>query len=158
MRNSERYDRPRRREDVGLVAPARPQPTRPTNENAENDETGETTVSAVILAPLLLLIMFAVIQFAVGWHAKSALDAAAEDGLRAAQTNIYADPVDAAKASAQTNARFVDHLTISTTPPGPGRLTVTVTGVVLGPFPGTHWSIVGRASGPLDRFRLQGQP
>lgn len=144
MSTSERHDRIERGGHVRSVAPAR--------------ETGETTTSAVVLVPLTLLMIFAVVQYAVGWHAKSALDAAAEDGLRAAQNNTHADPIDAAKASAHMNAGFVTNLTVTVTPPAPGRLTVTVAGQVPGPFPGMRWTIVARATGALDRFRLQGEP
>ena len=147
----ERHDRLERTHRDRAVAPDQ------ASSHLRN-ENGETTAAAVVLVPLVLLMIFAVIQFAVGWHAKSALDAAAEDGLRAAQTNLYADPIEAAKASAQMNARFVENLTVSATPPAPGRLTITVKGTVPGPFPGTRWTIVARASGPLDRFRVQGQP
>lgn len=135
--------------DRRTVAPARAIP---------HNEGGETTASAVVLVPIVLFMIFAVVQVAVAWHAKSALEAAAEDGLRSVQSNRYADPVETAKASAQMNARFVDRLRVVSTQTGPGRVAVTVTGDVPGPIPGMRWTLSARASGPLDRFRTQGAP
>ena len=117
-------------------------------------ERGDTTVQSVALVPLTLLLIFAIIQFAVAWYAKSALTAAAEDGLRAAQTNTTTATA-AASQSATANAGFVDQLRITDTTTA-DRLTVTVRGVVPGAFPGLHWTITGTATGPLEQFRPQG--
>ena len=119
-------------------------------------ERGEVTASAVVMIPLVMLMMFAIVQTAIGWHAKSALEAAAEDGLRAAQTSSIDQATGAATQSAQMNAGFVDDFTVSATPTLAG-LTVTVTGKVPGPIPGTRWTITARATGPLELFRPQGQ-
>jgi Flp pilus assembly protein TadG len=119
-------------------------------------ERGEVTASAVVMIPLVMLMMFAIVQVAIGWHAKSALEAAAEDGLRAAQTSSVDQARGVATQSAQMNARFVDDLTVNATPTRAG-LMVTVTGKVPGPIPGTRWTITARATGPLELFRPQGQ-
>jgi Flp pilus assembly protein TadG len=121
-------------------------------------ERGEVTVQAIFIVPLIMLTMFAIVQYSVAWYAKAALNAAAEDGLRAAQTSADANPTPAAQASITTNARFVSGITITPTTPTPGQLTVTVTGNVAGAFPGLTWTITGRASGPLETFRSQGNP
>lgn len=115
------------------------------------------TASAVVIVPLVMIIMFAIVQSAIGWYAQAALNAAAEDGLRAAQTNATANPVLAAQASIDGNARFVSAITITATNPTPGELTVTVTGRVPGAFPGLSWHLTGRASGPRETFRAQGK-
>jgi Flp pilus assembly protein TadG len=121
-------------------------------------ERGDVTVQAIFIVPLVMLTMFAIVQYSVAWYAKAALNAAAEDGLRAAQTSADANPTPAAQASINTNARFVSGITITPTTPTPGQLTVTVTGNVAGAFPGLTWTITGRASGPLETFRAQGNP
>jgi Flp pilus assembly protein TadG len=64
----------------------------------EKGERGDATMQAVALVPLTMLLLFAIIQFAVAWFAKTALTAAAEDGLRAAQTN-HTSPESAARES-----------------------------------------------------------
>lgn len=113
-------------------------------------------MQAVVLVPLTLLLIFAIVQFAVAWYAKTALTAAAEDGLRQAQTNAGQPPEAAAERSAQMNAGFVDDLAASSERTGNGRITVTVTGKVPAAFPGIRWTITGTATGPSEEFRLQG--
>ena len=77
------------------------------------------TASAVVIVPLVMIIMFAIVQSAIGWYAQAALNAAAEDGLRAAQTNVTGNPVPAVQASIDGNARFVSAITITTATPNP---------------------------------------
>ena len=119
-------------------------------------ERGDTTVQAVVLVPLTLLLIFAIVQFAVAWYAKTALTAAAEDGLRQAQTNTAQPPEPAAERSARMNAGFVDDLAAYSQRAANGRLTVTVTGKVPAAFPGLRWTITGTATGPIEEFRPQG--
>ena len=119
-------------------------------------ERGDTTVQAVVLVPLTLLLIFAIIQFAVAWYAKTALTTAAEDGLRYTQTNSTQRPEPAAEQSARMNAGFVDDLNVTSAHTATGRLTVTVTGKVPAAFPGLRWTITGAATGPLEEFRPQG--
>lgn len=134
-----------------------PAPNRNTRA-AQRAEAGEVTAAAVVIIPMVMLLMFATVQYAVAWYAKAALNAAAEDGLRATQTNPDTSPSTAAQASLDGNARFVDAVTITTETPTPGQLTVTVTGRVPGAFPGLTWTLTGQASGPLETFRPQGNP
>ena len=118
-------------------------------------ERGDATVQAVALVPLTMLLLFAIIQFAVAWFAKAALTAAAEDGLRAGQVNV-ATAETAAQQSAKANAGFVNNLTATSTA-SDDRITVTVRGKVPAAFPGFQWTITGIASGPTETFRVQGR-
>ena len=129
---------------------------RPNRRRRDPGERGEVTASAVVIVPLVMIIMFAIVQTAIGWYAQAALNAAAEDGLRSAQTNATNNAVPAAQASIDGNARFVSGVTINTMTPNPGMFTVTVTGRVPGAFPGLTWHLTGRASGSLETFRPQG--
>ena len=126
------------------------------NRRRDVRERGEVTASAVVIVPLVMIIMFAIVQTAIGWYAQAALNAAAEDGLRSAQTNATNNAVPAAQASIDGNARFVSGVTITTATPTAGVLSVTVTGRVPGAFPGLTWHLTGRASGTLETFRPQG--
>ena len=119
-------------------------------------ERGDTTAQAVVLVPLTLLLVFAIVSFAVAWYAKTALTAAAEDGLRYAQTNAGQPPEPTAEQSARANAGFVDDLTVTSTTNTAGRLTVTVHGKVPGAFPGLRFTITGTATGVREEFREQG--
>lgn len=120
----------------------------------EKGERGDATVQAVALVPLTMLLLFAIIQFAVAWFAKTALTAAAEDGLRAAQIN-HVSPESAARESARINAGFIDEV-ITTSAFATDRITVTIRGKVPAAFPGFQWTITGTASGPSETFRVQG--
>jgi Flp pilus assembly protein TadG len=136
-------------------------PTRTTshrNHRHARSERGDITASNVIVIPIVMLLCFAVVQYAVAWHAKNALNAAAEDGLRAAQTNSLVDPTSAARASLSTNAGFIANVTINQNSSLPGRLTVTVSGNVPGAFPGLTMTLTGHATGPLENFYVQGNP
>ena len=93
--------------------------TRPNRRRREPGECGEVTASAVVIVPLVMIIMFAIVQTAIGWYAQAALNAAAEDGLRSAQTNATNNAVPAAQASIDGNAGFVSAITITTTTPTP---------------------------------------
>ncbi len=141
----------------GGAAPTRTQ-RHPKRRRRFASERGDVTASNVIVIPLVMLLCFAVVQYAVAWHAKNALNAAAEDGLRAAQTNALLDPTGVARTSLTTNAAFIANVAATQTTPAPGRLTVTITGNVPGPFPGLTWSLTGHATGPLENFRVQGNP
>ncbi len=113
-------------------------------------------MQAVVIVPLTLLLIFGIVSFAIASYTKTALTAAAEDGLRHTQTNPDQPAEPAAAASAATNAGFVDDLAITTNRTTTGQLTVIVTGKVPGAFPGLRWTITGTATGPLETFRPQG--
>lgn len=125
-------------------------------------EDGEVSVEAVIAFPILLLMIFAVVQLSFSWYGRAALNSAAQDALSAVQTNstglgVGLDPDAVAKASVAGNAGFVGNVTVS----GPvmltdGRVRVTVQGKVPAPFPGASRTISGSAVGTLDAFRPQG--
>ena len=129
---------------------------RAINRHAAGRESGEVTTATVIMFPIVLLMIFAIVQTAVAWYAKSALEAAAEDGLRAAQTISIDQAAQAAATSVQTNAGFVDDLTTEAIPSDTGQLVVTVTGKVPGPFPGSQLRLRASATGSLEIFRPQG--
>ena len=93
-------------------------------------ERGDVTVQAIVVVPLALLLIFAIVQFAVAWYAKAALTAAAEDGLRYSQTNPTQPAEAVTAASARSNAGFVTDLAVTSNRPAPDRLTVTVRGHV----------------------------
>jgi Flp pilus assembly protein TadG len=129
-----------------------------TNEREQQgNERGDTTIQAVAIIPLALLLIFAIVQFAVAWYAKAALTAAAQDGLRYTQTNPTRSPEPSTLLSARSNAGFVDGLTVTSSRPTANRITVTIRGQVPAAFPGFRWTITGTASGPLELFRPQGQ-
>ena len=146
------------RSELGPNVSGRAAPPRP--KRRRTSEAGDATVTAVAVIPIVMLMCFAIVQTAVGWYAQTALNAAAQDGLRSAQTNPAADPASnaivSAQASARLNANFVNNLHATTATPTVGQLKVTVTGNVAGLFPGLTRTLTAKASGPLETFRAQG--
>ena len=120
-----------------------------------NGETGTITLTAVVIVPVVIVVLLSVVQFALAWYAQTALNAAAEDGLRAAQT-LNPDPAAAATASATGNAGFVSGLAINVTEPEPGTVRVDVSGRVPAAFPGLVWTLHADATGLVERVRPQG--
>ena len=136
---------------------------RPRNTSTPASERGEVSTEAVLVMPIVILLMFAVVQTGVAWFARNALDAAAEDALRAAQAqpaSALAEVADTtARTSVSSNAGFIKDVAVTVGPASRAdRIVVRVSGEVGGAFPGMRWHITGTASGPLERFRPQGEP
>ena len=114
--------------------------------------------------PLLLMMVMLVIQFALAFHSKAVLTAAAQDGTRAAQAaagDIDAGAAEAAAVVAANAANLVDDLDIDValSPDGDVVTTrVTARVVSLVPIPGLRMRITGSASGPVERFRAERAP
>ena len=120
-------------------------------------DRGDIAVEMVIIVPLFIFMIFAVLQLGAGWLAKNALEAAAQDGLRASQTFENVD--DAAHASIASNAAFLRNINVTTAPASRAdRVRVIVRGDMHGVIPGTTLHISGSASGPIERFRSRGEP
>src|SRR5204862_2044775 len=52
---------------------------------SQEDESGEAVTEAVLLVPVLLLLVTLVVQFGLWYHAEHVVQAAAEEGVRAAR-------------------------------------------------------------------------
>ncbi len=130
-------------------------------------ERGEISIEAVIIFPIVVTMMFVAIQAAFTWYTRNALQIAASDALSTRQTisTGYTTPdseigtIDGvARTSLQRSAAYVNNLTVWETEPQPGYVTIHVQARIAGYFPGMTRLVEGRASGPLDAFRPQGQP
>jgi Flp pilus assembly protein TadG len=122
------------------------------------DERGSTTATVIVFPVVLALIML-VLQFALAFHGKQVLTAAAQDGNRAAQ----AAAGDAAVARTQARELVADDaqsfvhgvdVDVELSPDGQEITTVVAGDVVrLLPIPGLRLHVTGRASGPVEEFR-----
>jgi Flp pilus assembly protein TadG len=127
-------------------------------------ERGSATVEALLLFPLVTLLIFGFIQTSIAWFARGAMQAAASDSLSAYQANTSGlslnapDPVATGVESMKRNANFVQNVTVTgpVTASRADRVTYRVSGKVGGFFPGMSWTISAIASGPVERFRPQG--
>jgi Flp pilus assembly protein TadG len=109
----------------------------------------------VLVMPALILLITAVIQFALWSHATHVAVAAAQEGAQAARVEGGTAEAGEARASdflAQTAPRLITSPVVTV-----GRdaevATVTVRGEVPTLFPGLRLSIQGRATGVVERFR-----
>lgn len=103
-----------------------------------------------MVMPLVLILIFLPIQVALHFHADSIVEAAAAEGLRAAQ--IGNSPVAAAEQTiAQNHNGLIRGVQISPTLGG-SILTVTVSADVSDALPFFTRRVTASASGPPERF------
>jgi len=121
------------------------------------DETGSATASFVVVFPVLIVMFMALVQWGLYFHAQSLVDAAAQDGSRAAQD---------AGASADDGRAVANQLLSDATGSGLiGNVSVavddsngTVRAVVRGrvrslvPLPGFDLTVEGVSQGAKERF------
>jgi len=120
-------------------------------------EDGSVTAT-VIVFPTLLLLVLLVVQFALAYHARNVVTAAAQDAARAAehaQGDVTAGR-QAGNAVIDDDARhLLDNVTVDVSSPDGTTVAVTVAGDVatLMPIPGFHPHVTGHAGGPIEQFR-----
>jgi Flp pilus assembly protein TadG len=122
-------------------------------------EGGSATLELVLATPLLLLLLLAIVQFALWQHAVHVADAAAQEGARAARLQG-----GTARAGAARTRQFLAQLspTILTHPQIVARrdattASVEVTGQALMLIPGLHLPVQLASQGQVEAFR-PGQP
>ena len=120
-------------------------------------ERGDGPVSAAVIAPAFLALLFLVIQAGLWGHARTVASAAAQVGaLSARGLNTSADAGAAARDYlAQTSGGLTD-VTVTTT--RGDQVTVTVTGTAPTLVPGVHLTVNEISSVPADRLTPAGTP
>jgi Flp pilus assembly protein TadG len=133
-----------------------PTPARTLSRRAR-DETGAATASFVILFPLLLLMFMALVQWGLYFHAQSLVDAAAQDGGRAAR-DAGGTPDDGRAVADQlladaTGSGLLEQVSVDIADNN-GVVRATVRGQVrsLVPLPGFDLTVEGVSEGPGERF------
>lgn len=127
-------------------------------------ERGSTTLELVVLFPVVLLLIFGVIQGALFFHGRASLLAAAEQGVRAGRSDGASDPAAVAAQQARqflTDTGELDNLTELTIVPavGEGQVRLTITGRTVSLLPGVPGPQVSQtASGSLERFTTRAAP
>jgi Flp pilus assembly protein TadG len=118
------------------------------------DETGEVT-EAVLVVPVLILIIFTVIQFGLWYHASSVVRAAAQEGVRTARVSGGTASTGQATAQSflqQAAGSLVQNSSVIASRT-PDVTDVTVTGNVISVVPYLHLPVSGHATGNTERFR-----
>ncbi len=125
-------------------------------------ERGSASVEIAILFPVVLLVITAVVQYGLWFHARSLALAAAQEGVTAAR--VYGADPDAGPQRAAAFARdhAADTLTdiaVRATTPSVGRVGIEVTGKALTIVPGLPaMAVTQHAEGPVERFTTAGSP
>lgn len=125
-----------------------------SNRQGRDERGAASLIQLVLVAPVLLLVLMFIVQFALVAHARSVVEAAAEQGSAVARR------ADGTQAGAQAETvKYLDKL-------GPKMLmtrsvsanrtadtaTVTVTGTVISLVPGVHPRVKETSSGPVERY------
>jgi Flp pilus assembly protein TadG len=119
-------------------------------------ERGSASAELVVATPLLLLLILAVIQFALWQHAMHVADAAAQQGLAAARVETGTEATGQTEADAVlrqlgvlSDPHVAANRTVDTT-------TVAITGEAPSVLPLFRLPVRAVASGPSERFRPPG--
>lgn len=129
---------------------------------------GSAALELVLLTPVLIALVFALIQTALVWNARHLVGAAAQHGARLARTAVALHPVGTAAPAgaaqdsavrdstlqflAQTGGKALRDPTVQIQRAG-GYVTVTVTGTSIGVLPGTSVTVSSRSRTPEEGFR-----
>jgi Flp pilus assembly protein TadG len=121
------------------------------------DERGSSTASFVVLFPVLLIMFMALVQWGLYFHAQSLVDAAAQDGSRAAQ-DAGGTPDDGRAVADQlladaTRSGLLNDVTVDVED-GNGTVRAVVRGHVRSfvPLPGFDLTVEGVSQGAKERF------
>jgi Flp pilus assembly protein TadG len=118
------------------------------------EERGEAVTETVIVVPALILLIMVVIQFGLWYHAQHVVQAAAQEGARAARAEgATADEgLDRATAFvAQVGGDSVEGPEV-TSDRSPDGVTVRVTGTAPAVVPGLRLGVRAAAVSPLEEF------
>jgi len=122
-------------------------------------DEGSSAVELVLLTPLLMFVVFLVVQAALYMHARHVVLAAAQQGARLARVQAPTDQtaVDSARAGTysylhQLGSDIVTDPTVTVTRAG-GEATVRVSAHAVSILPGFTLHVVETSTGPVEEFR-----
>ena len=129
----------------------------PLDDQRAAGETGAATTALVLILPVVLVMVMLVVQFALAFHARQVVTAAAQDAaLAATATGATPDAADTTArhvlASAGTGLLRDTDVNVNA---DADRVHVTVTGTVANVVPGVEFTVSGTSDAPVERFRPQ---
>lgn len=121
-------------------------------------ERGDVALELVLLAPIIIFMIFVVIQFSLWYHARHVVTVAAQEGARAARA-ANTSTVAAEQAGRDRAYAFIDTLGGSivenpsvTVNRGVATVSVRVTGNAVHIVPGLRLQVWGQSVAPIERF------
>jgi Flp pilus assembly protein TadG len=118
------------------------------------DERGSASTEIVIAAPLLLILILGIVQFALWEHATHVAEAVAQQGLAAGRVeggSGQAATAEAESVLSQLGSGVLAHPKISASR-GAVTTTVLVTGKAEAVLPFLSLPVRAKATGPTERF------
>ncbi|MFF1593101.1 TadE family protein [Streptomyces sp. NPDC058286] len=118
------------------------------------DDRGDSVVEFAVIFPVVLILVFTVIEGALYFHARSVAARAAQVGVDAGRS-YDAGPDDGAAAARGFLARTGNSVEDSqvSVDSGGNQIAVTVTGTVSSLVPGLEFTVRQRAKAPVEEFR-----
>lgn len=118
-------------------------------------EQGDAVTEMVILVPVLLLLIMTIVQFGLWYHATHVVQAAAQEGVRAARS--LDGTADSGKRRAQqflamTGPSLIHHPVVGVSRDD-RQSRVEVSGTVVGVIPGLRMVVDARAVSATESFR-----
>ncbi|MCI0686313.1 MAG: pilus assembly protein [Sporichthyaceae bacterium] len=133
-------------------------PARPPSRRRGGRDRGDTLVEAILITPIMFFIVLVVIQFALWYHARQIVTAAAQEATRVARV-ATATPDQVAQAGQDRAYAFVETLgggTVADPSVQVDRTATTVTVQVeastLTIVPGLDLRATARSVSPVERF------
>ena len=126
-----------------------------TRRSAAGGQAGSATLQTVLVMPLLLLLITAIVQFALWYHAAHIALAAAQDGARAARVEggtTHAGRARAQQLLDQLGAGVLTNPTITVTRDA-DTARVQVHGYAPQLVPGLRLPVTAVSAGKTERFR-----
>jgi len=123
--------------------------------NGRRDERGEAVTEMVILVPALLLLIMLVVQFGLWYHAQHVVQAAAQEGARAARAEGATPEEGAERASAflsSVGGEAVQNAEVDAARTG-DVVTVRVSARAPAVVPGLRLDVAAAATSPAEEFR-----
>ncbi len=127
--------------------------SRPESGRLDN-ERGATSTELAVIMPSIILVIMMIFQVAMFWHAKQAVDVAAEEAVEAAQlADATAADGNAGANTILSQAGNLSNAVVSVDRnAGTGIVTVTITGDAPSLIPFGNWSVTATAQGPIEQF------
>lgn len=147
----------------------RPAPARAATSQQRRSarDGGSAAIELVLLTPVLIAVVFGLVQTALVWNAQHTVGAAAQHGARQARTALALLPALSSAPSPegdaqirastlsflqQTGGRALANPTVAIARNGQ-TVTVTVTASSVGVLPGSTVQVTGSSTTPLEGFR-----
>ncbi len=117
-------------------------------------DRGEATTEMVLVVPVLMLLVFLVVQFGLWYHANNVAEAAAQEGARSARLTGGTDDAGQTRAAEfmHANAPSLVEVTSVTATRTDDTVRVEITGTLAAIVPGINLPVHAEAESPIEQF------